>query len=161
MLRADTATDPVELEVLIEAPPEIVFQYFVDPGKMVRWKGMHADLDPRPGGVYSVDVTHQARARGSYVEVDAPRRVVFTWGWEGDDEVPPGSSTVEVTLQPKGRDTLVRLVHSGLPDGKRELHREGWLHFTSRLVIAASGGDPGPDPLQQQDSTPRWQGEEN
>jgi uncharacterized protein YndB with AHSA1/START domain len=125
---------------------------------MVRWKGTAAELDPRPGGVYRVDVTHQALARGEYVEIDPPKRVVFTWGWEGDDAVPPGSSTVEVTLEPRDESTLVRLVHGGLPEDKRQLHREGWEHFGARLRIAASGGDPGPDPLVTQDNQARWEG---
>ena len=30
-------------------------------------------------------------AAGKYVEVVRDRRVVFTWGWEGNEMVPPGS----------------------------------------------------------------------
>jgi uncharacterized protein YndB with AHSA1/START domain len=151
--------DRVVIEVEVEASPETIFPFFTDPEKMVRWKGTAAELDPRPGGIYSVDVTSQALARGEYVEVDPFRRVVFTWGWQGDGAVPPGSSTVEVTLEPRGDSTLVRLVHSGLPEDKRELHREGWDHFLDRLRIAAPGGDPGPDPLLTQDNQAKWEGE--
>lgn len=150
----------VTLEVLIEAAPETIFEFFCDPEKMVRWKGISATLDPRPGGLYSVDVTGQALARGRYVAVEPPRRVVFTWGWAGDAAVPPGSSTVEVTLEPRGDATVVRLTHTGLPQEKHELHREGWEHFTARLVIAAAGGDPGPDPMVSQDNAARWKGED-
>jgi uncharacterized protein YndB with AHSA1/START domain len=83
----------VEREIRIAARPETVFDFFVDPEKMVRWKGRRAELDPRPGGVYRVDINDQAIARGEYVEIDAPNRVVFTWGWEGNGiPVPPGSS---------------------------------------------------------------------
>jgi uncharacterized protein YndB with AHSA1/START domain len=155
-----TIADALTIEVLIEASPETIFPFFTDPEKMVRWKGINAELEPRPGGIYSVDVTHEAHARGEFIEVDAPHRVVFTWGWDGDDSVPPSSSTVEITLEPQGRSTLVRLVHAGLPPDKRDLHREGWEHFFSRLAIAARGADPGPDPLLQQDNQAKWQGEE-
>jgi uncharacterized protein YndB with AHSA1/START domain len=149
----------VVVEVLVDASAETIFPFFTDPEKMVRWKGTRAELDPRPGGTYSVDVTHQALARGEYVELDPPTRVVFTWGWEGDDAVPPGSSTVEVTLEPQGGSTLVRLAHSGLPEDKRELHREGWEHFGARLRVAAAGGDPGPDPMLGQDNQAKWEGD--
>lgn len=149
----------VTVEVIVDASAETIFPFFTDPEKMVRWKGTSAELDPRPGGVYRVDVTHQALARGEYLDIDPPKRVVFTWGWEGDEIVPPGSSTVEVTLEPSGDSTLVRLVHSGLPEDKRDLHREGWEHFTARLRIAAPGGDPGPDPLLSQDNTAKWEGD--
>jgi uncharacterized protein YndB with AHSA1/START domain len=154
-----SVTDKVTIEVVVEATPETIFPFFTDPEKIVRWKGIAADLDPRPGGTYSVDVSRQALARGEYVEIDPPKRVVFTWGWEGDQEVPPGSSIVEVTLEPSGDSTLVRLVHSGLPEAKRDVHREGWEHFMSRLQIAASGSDPGPDPLLSQDNQAKWEGE--
>jgi uncharacterized protein YndB with AHSA1/START domain len=139
--------DIYEKELRIEASPETVFPYFTDPQKMRRWKGVEAELDPRPGGVYRVNVTGNDRVVGEYLEVDPPKRVVFTWGWEGNDGVPPGSSTVEVTLTPDGDGTVVRLVHSGLPDADaRAQHGIGWEHFLDRLAVAASGGDPGPDP---------------
>jgi uncharacterized protein YndB with AHSA1/START domain len=154
-----SVADKVTVEVNVEASPETIFPFFIDPEKLVRWKGMSAELDPRPGGIYSVDVTPQALARGKYLEIDPPRRVVFTWGWEGDEEVPPGSSTVEVTLEPNVDSTLVRLVHSGLPAAKRDLHREGWEHFAARLAIAAPGGNPGPDPLVSQDNQAKWEGD--
>ena len=154
-----SVTEAVVVEVTVDASAETIFPFFTDPEKMVRWKGTAAELDPRPGGIYRVDVTSQALARGEYLEVDPFRRVVFTWGWEGDEDVPPGSSTVEVTLEPAGDSTLVRLVHSGLPEDKRALHREGWEHFTGRLRISAAGGDPGPDPLLMRDNQAKWKGD--
>jgi uncharacterized protein YndB with AHSA1/START domain len=118
---------------------------------MVQWKGSSADLDPRPGGVYRVVISEQAIARGEYLEVDPPSRVVFSWGWEGQEgsqgehAVPPGSSRVEVSLVPDGDETVVRLRHVDLPEQSVEVHGQGWDHFLARLVVAAAGGDPGPD----------------
>ena len=93
--------DPVVASVRIAAPPEVVFPYFTDPELVVTWIAEKAELDPRPGGVFALDVDG-GQARGSFVEVDPPRRVVFTWGIPGDDELPPGSSTVEVVLVAEG-----------------------------------------------------------
>ncbi len=137
----------VEREVHIDARPETVFEFFVDPAKMTRWKGRQATLDPAPGGEYRVEINDQAVAVGEYVELDPPRRVVFTWGWDGHPTVPPGTSTVEVTLTPDGDGTLLRLVHRDLPAEEVEQHAHGWDHFLPRLATAASGGDPGPDPM--------------
>jgi uncharacterized protein YndB with AHSA1/START domain len=137
----------VVAEVRISATPETVFAFFVDPDKMVRWMGSRVELDPRAGGTYALDINAQARARGEYVEVVPPSRVVFTFGWEADQAVPPGSSTVEVTLTPDGDGTHVRLVHRGLTTAElREQHRHGWQHYLARLGVAAEGGEPGPDP---------------
>jgi uncharacterized protein YndB with AHSA1/START domain len=143
----------VEREVRIAARPETVFAFFVDPEKMILWKGRRAELDARPGGVYRVEINEQAVARGEYVEIDAPRRVVFTWGWEGQEQgegphavVPPGSSRVEVSLEPDGDGTLVRLRHLDLPAESREIHGQGWDLYLGRLAAVAAGEEPGPDP---------------
>ncbi len=74
-------------------------------------------------------------------------RIVYTFGWEGDGHpIPPGSTTVEITLTPDGDETIVRVAHRGLPAEARGDHDGGWAHYLARLVIAAAGGDPGPDP---------------
>jgi len=134
-------------EVRIDAPPEQVFPFFTDPDKMIVWKAVKATLDPRPGGIFWIDVTGHDVARGEYVEIDPPRRVVFTFGWEAEGSPePPGSTTVEVTLVPDGGGTLLRLVHSGVPDEMRQGSSGGWDHYLLRLTVAAEGGDQGPDP---------------
>jgi uncharacterized protein YndB with AHSA1/START domain len=144
--------EAVEREVRIAARPETVFEFFTDQEKQLLWMGRRAELDARPGGIYLVEINDQATARGEFVEVDAPRRVVFTFGWDGQEAgsgehgVPPGSSRVEITLEPEGDGTLVRLRHLGLPEQAREIHGQGWQLYLDRLATAASGGDPGPDP---------------
>ena len=141
-------TYAIEREVRIDASPETVFEFFTDPVLMVRWKGANATLDPRPGGVYRVEMNEQAVAVGEYVELDPPNRIVFTWGWEGESaSMPPGSSTVEVTFTRDGNGTIVRLVHRDLPTHESaEAHGHGWDEYMPRLAIAAAGGDPGVDP---------------
>jgi uncharacterized protein YndB with AHSA1/START domain len=142
-------TITVNTEIRIEAPPEAVFPFLTEPEKIVRWKGTEARVSAAPGGEFSVAVTPRDRAVGEYVEVDPPRRVVFTWGWEGDEQLPPGSSTVEIELIPDGDGTIVQLTHSGLPEGTDAAQLEGWEHFLPRLATVATGGDPGPDPWVQ------------
>jgi uncharacterized protein YndB with AHSA1/START domain len=134
--------------VQIDASPETVFAFFTDPVKAVRWMGTAATLDPRPGGVYRVEIGSSIAAVGAFVEVDPPNRIAWTWGWENDPSTtPPGSSTVEVTLTPQDGGTLVRLVHSGLrTEESAEGHGHGWDQYLGRLAIAAVGGDAGPDP---------------
>jgi uncharacterized protein YndB with AHSA1/START domain len=139
----------VTTEIRIEAMPEAVFPFLTEPDLIVRWKGVDARVEATPGGEYRVQVTGDNVAVGEYVVVDPPRRVVFTWGWEGDAQLPPGSSRVEIQLVPDGDGTVVRLTHSGLPDGTDAAQLEGWRHFLPRLATAASGGDPGPDPWAQ------------
>lgn len=137
----------VELSVRLEAPPEEVFPYFIDPIQYVRWQGTKAELDPRPGGVYRVWMDADTVARGEFLEVEPPQRVVFTWGWEGNDHLPPGSSRVELTLTADGDATILLLRHDGLPDGEAAaMHEEGWIFFTGRLATVIRGGNAGPMP---------------
>jgi uncharacterized protein YndB with AHSA1/START domain len=141
------ATEPVREEVRIAAPPDVVFPYLTDPARMVAWMGVGALLDPRPGGAFRVEANGRDVIRGEYVEVAPPHRVVFTWGFEGESlGVPPGSTRVEVTLEPDGDGTRLVLEHHGLPAPAREPHAEGWTHYLARLIPAGAGKDPGPDP---------------
>ena len=130
-------TEPVTVTVRIAATPEVVFPYFTDAALAVKWIADAAYLDARPGGTFSVDVQGNP-ARGTYVEIDPPRRVVFTWGIEGRDDFPPGSSTVEVVLAADGDETVVTLTHRDLPsEDYRRSHREGWGEFLGVLAAVA------------------------
>jgi uncharacterized protein YndB with AHSA1/START domain len=151
----ESTTDAVSIdhEVTIAASPETVWSFLVDPDKATRWMGLTAEIDARPGGIYRCDVIPGHTASGEFVEVDAPRRLVFTWGWEpvaGEPDAPnavaPGSSTIEIELVPSGEGTLLRFVHRGLPTPESaDSHGHGWDHYLERLETAATGGDPGRD----------------
>lgn len=141
----------VERELEIAASPERVWAFLVDPDKAVRWMGVSALLDARPGGEYRVVVLPGHTASGEFVELDPPHRIVFTWGWEpeGDEPsaVPPGSSTIEIELVPSGEGTLLRFTHRDLPTPESAAsHGHGWDHYLDRLEAASAGRDPGPDP---------------
>lgn len=132
-----TDHDDLVLTERIRANPDEVFDHLVERDKLVRWMGVEAWIDPRPGGGFRCDVTGGDIARGEYIEIDRPRRVVFTWGWEGNDAIPPGSTTVTITLAPQGDHTLVELRHRGLPTALPE-HEEGWRNILPRLEGAVS-----------------------
>lgn len=118
--------------VRIGAPPDEVFPYFIDPTLMIQWIGEWADLHPEPGGLFALDFS-KTPVRGEYVEIDPLRRLVFTWGVAGKDTLPPGSTTVEVTLTADGPDTVVKLVHHDLPTEEFDGHLEGWTTMLDRL----------------------------
>jgi uncharacterized protein YndB with AHSA1/START domain len=143
-----TETTTVERELLIAASPETVWELLVDPDKASAWMGMQSWSEPEPGGLYRVEIIPGHVARGEYVELDPPRRLVFTWGWEGDaNPVGPGTTTIEFELSAEGEHTRLHFVHSGLPGAESGAsHAHGWDHYFERLATAAAGGDVGPDP---------------
>jgi len=137
----DTDTTVVEQTLRIAARPETVWRYWTDPERMCDWWGTAADLDPRPGGAYIVEMGNGGVMRGEYVELVPHERIVFTFGWdphEGAPPVAPGSTRVEVTLTPDGDDTILALRHTGLPASARDEHRAGWSHFLDLLAAAPS-----------------------
>jgi len=141
--------DPTALEVSIHiaAEPETVFPYFTDPGRYVQWMGTSARLDPVAGGEYCVHMRDGVETAGVFVEVDPPRRLVFTWGWTTNKAVPPGSTRVVVTLEPEADGTRVVLRHHGLPDEQERTHHSaGWEMYLGRLALRLTGVNPGPEP---------------
>jgi uncharacterized protein YndB with AHSA1/START domain len=65
---------------------------------------------------------------GRYIEVEPPRRLVYTWAWEshGAEGEAPTLVTVEFH-EPAPGETRVVLTHSGFSDRhRRDQHREGW-----------------------------------
>lgn len=142
-----TETEVLEVSVHISARPETVFPYFTDAERYVQWMGSTAVLEPVAGGVYRVGMRNGVEAVGTFVEVDFPRRVVFTWGWTDQVPVAGGSTRVEVTLVAEDGGTRVVLRHFGLPTAAlREHHRSGWEAYLGRLALRAAGQDPGSDP---------------
>jgi uncharacterized protein YndB with AHSA1/START domain len=142
-----TDADVLEVTIHIGARPETVFPYFTDPARYAQWMGNSAALNPVPGGIYRVRMRDGVEAAGEFVEIDPPRRIVFTWGWTEVYAVAPGSTRVVVTLEAEDGGTRVVLRHYDLPDDElRAHHRKGWEMYLARLGVRVLGGDPGPDP---------------
>jgi uncharacterized protein YndB with AHSA1/START domain len=136
----------VRREIHIPAPPASVFAFLTDPDKILRWMGTEATTEVHPGGLYLLKGVSARTARGAFREVVPVHRLAYSFGWEGIEAVPPGSSLVEIDLIDRDGGTLLRLTHSGLPDPTQcALHNEGWAHYLGRLSLAAAGHDPGSD----------------
>lgn len=130
--------ETVVVERYIAASPATVFSFFSSTERWLLWQGVEATLEPRPGGIFRINVSGDGFASGRFLEVVPDRLVRFTWGWEMPERrIPPGSSTVQIELQPEGDGTLLRLTHTGLPPDWVELHRQGWEMYMGRLLDVA------------------------
>jgi uncharacterized protein YndB with AHSA1/START domain len=127
--------EPVTASVRIAATPAEVFPHLVDASLIARWIGTPVDIDPVPGGTFAVDIDRPFR--GTYVSVEPPHRVAFTWGMPDSDELPPGSSTVEILLNADGAETAVELLHHGLPEVMQPDHLSGWVALLDVLSVNA------------------------
>lgn len=145
----------VEVERRVPGSPEAAFAYFTDPAKHLLWQGIRVDLDPRPGGAYIVHFNERSSVQGEYVVVEPHERIVLAWGWESADEFPPGtpelpprSTTVEISFISDGDATIVRVRHSGLPTERSfDFTTQGWGVYLDRLRAALSHDAPDADPL--------------
>jgi uncharacterized protein YndB with AHSA1/START domain len=135
-----TRDEPIRHVVRVDAPIEIVRTFFTDPTRLVEWWPTRATIDARVGGelLFEFDQPdgRTDRAKGTFTEL-ARDRIVLTWGFERDADLPPGSSSVEITLESDGPATVVRLEHRGLPQTHRRSHDDGWGFFLLRLASAA------------------------
>lgn len=125
----------------IDAPPEVVYGFFVDPAALVRWQGERASVEARVGGQYRIGLGTGETVVGRFLELVPSRRLVFTWAVaiEGRETGPP--TTVVVTLATQGLGTAVRIVHSPEPAAnEREggfMGQEGFVLYDRR---ASDGG---------------------
>jgi uncharacterized protein YndB with AHSA1/START domain len=132
----------VHLERTFQAPAEAVFEAWTSPEVLRRWwrlesghETTEAEVDLRVGGVVRVvfrdpenDVDYGGS--GTYVEVEPPTRLAFTWNWDGD----PRRTLIEIDFEENDGATTVRFTHSGLwdEDAVRE-HEEGWTKMFANL----------------------------
>ncbi len=152
-----------EVTVHVATTPDAAFRFFTDPARYAQWMGSEAELDPRPGGIYSVRMADGFAAGGAFRRVDEPRELVFTWGFADEEAashtknehadaatagaMPAGSTLVTVTFAPEAGGTRLTLRHDDLPsDELVHGHQVAWETYLARLVIRARGGDPGADP---------------
>ena len=142
-----------EKTVLVPLGADETFALLTQPERLRRWQAVTARVELRAGGEYRWTITPGHSAAGTITELEPGKRLVFTWGWEGSEDLPPGTSTVTITLEPAEGGTKVRLVHSGLTPEQAAGHLEGWSHYGDRLVAAAERGDAGADSWMSSEPT--------
>ncbi|MEO6797913.1 MAG: SRPBCC family protein [Candidatus Dormibacter sp.] len=129
----------VDIRRRLPAPASEVFRWWTDPERLREWitpvGTVEADVDLRVGGALRIVMKGDGRViehTGRYLEVDPPRRLVFTWV---SPYTGPTPSLVTIELQPVGSDeTDLHLIHSQLPDDAASTHREGWGAMLDRLT---------------------------
>lgn len=125
----------LEITRTLPAPPERVWHALTDPAALAAWFWPHLDntveVDLRPGGSYRITGPRAGIAvSGEYLVADPPRRLVFTWRWDGEQE----QSRVTAELRPDGHGTVLTLVHDRVRDATTvELFRQGWQDCLDRL----------------------------
>ena len=140
---------PLVLNRHFKAPPERVFAAFTQKALMEAWYGpdsmsaSRCEVDPRVGGAYRVEMHRQdggvSVVTGVFTEIDAPRKLSFTWGWLNGTGRNP-ETVVFLTFTPRDGGTDLELVQSGfLQEEFRARHHEGWTSSFGALEAALEG----------------------
>ncbi|HTW33771.1 MAG TPA: SRPBCC domain-containing protein [Rhizomicrobium sp.] len=121
------------------ARPERVFDAWLDPKTAAKWLFATAtgtitrcEIDPRVGGKFSIvrlegiDIEHV----GEYLEIDRPRRLVFTFGVP---KFSPEMTRVIVEIVASGEGCELTLTNEGVPADYGERNREGWTMILGNL----------------------------
>jgi uncharacterized protein YndB with AHSA1/START domain len=134
---AVSMNDTIVTEIDIAAPPERVFQAWIDPQQRLAWWGDDSayrstklESDLRVGGKWRTEGRGKEgkpfNVSGEYTRVDPPRTLGFTWNHDwGGPRMPETHVLVEFT--PTSAGTHVTVTHSGFTDvPERDAHNQGW-----------------------------------
>ncbi|GAA1998612.1 SRPBCC domain-containing protein [Brevibacterium samyangense] len=148
--------EPFTLTRTFDAPVALVWRAWTDPRLARRWWHPYdftiehgvPRIDPVVGGGFSYTLVDPEKARialsGTYLEVEAERRLVFTWG---PAELPAeAQARITVDLEDTGVGlTLMTFTATGLPaedgvDEEDSVVRTGWTECFELLDIWFSMG---------------------
>ncbi len=118
----------LEATVVIRARRDTVFRFFTDSARFAEWWGQGSEIDPRPGGRVLMRMPGATVARGEVLEIEAARRLVFTFGFERGTPMPVGGSRVTITLEDVAEGTRLRLQHDLATAEARDHHVQGWRY---------------------------------
>jgi uncharacterized protein YndB with AHSA1/START domain len=133
--------------MLIQAAPHRVFRFFTDSERWASWWGTGSTIEARPGGSLLIRFPDGTEVSGEIVELVAPQRIVFTYGFVSGVPIPPGGSVVTIELAEQSGATLLSLFHDFADSTSRDDFQQGWrfqLSLFSNVVLNelhANAGD--------------------
>lgn len=145
---SDALTEERTLVIMrmFDAPRELVFKLWSDPQHLARWMGprdypaMQADNDFRVGGKWRIglralDGSTELWQNGVYREIEAPKKLAFTFVWEGNmGGTPPNETFVSILFEDTGgktRMTFKQFIFDTVQN--RDGHNGGWNSAFDRL----------------------------
>jgi uncharacterized protein YndB with AHSA1/START domain len=136
-----TTVTEIRIERVLPATIATVYDAWTRADLLVQWYCPNPDLelkvkaDVRPGGDYVVEMGPHV-VRGTYLEVEPPHRLVFSWKWDGTADDP---TQVSVELTEVDGGTRMVLLHTGFATAEDAAnHQLGWDPEILRLVALVS-----------------------
>lgn len=114
--------------IVIQASPETVFRFFTDPKRWAGWWGAGSTIDPREGGQLLIRYPDGTEVAGTIVDLEIPRRLVFTYGFVRGTPIPAGASLVTIDVDSHDEGTRLQLRHEFADAAVRDEHVQGWRY---------------------------------
>lgn len=159
---AGRSRNGIQLEKVLAHPPEQVWQALTDPHALAQWL-LPTTFKPKSGHRFrftrASDRGKPEKVRCQVVELDAPRRLAYTWQAESED----APTLVTWTLEAVAEGTCLRLEHTGMEtscayhrgSGNAVVH--DWMRSLARFLsspgLQASQRQIGRIALQRQGKT--------
>jgi uncharacterized protein YndB with AHSA1/START domain len=124
-------TESLDRDVTIRAPRDLVFKFFTDTPRWASWWGAGSTIDARVDGEVLIVYPGGTRAVGKVLELDPPKKIVFSYGYAKGVPIPPGESRVTIELESVREGTRVRLHHAFADANVRQQHVQGWRYQLS------------------------------
>lgn len=121
----------LDRRVIIRAHQETVFRYFTDSARWAAWWGPGSTIDPKSGGKMFIRYPNGIEAAGEVLEIDPPRKIVFTMGYASGQPMPVGASRVTIELAKDPAGTRLTLRHEFAEAAVRDHHVQGWRYQLS------------------------------
>ena len=126
------------IERNFKASPEALFDAWTDPEILSQWWGPEdvsipvLDLDVKEGGAWTTtmfsDQMGNKIVSGTYKTIERPNRLVFTWGWTGEDGSRGHETEIEVLFEKSDDGTKMTMHQQKFCDATdRDNHYMGWV----------------------------------
>lgn len=151
LAEAEPSEHVLVLTRLYDAPRSLLFKLWTDPKHVVRWWGPRdftttsCAIDARPGGQFRICICApdgtEHWMRGTYREIVAPERLVFTFAWENETGAPGHETLVTVQFAERGQRTELTFRQAFFETREsRDSHASGWSECLDRLEQYLAAG---------------------
>ena len=127
----DHLTETLDRDVTIRAPRDLVFKFFTDTARWASWWGAGSTIDARVNGDVLIRYPGGTEAVGKVLEIDPPRKIVFSYGYATGAPIPSGASRVTIQLDAVRQGTRVHVHHAFADAAVKQQHVQGWRYQLS------------------------------
>ena len=113
------------LAALLPAPPERLYEMYVDPKLHAAFTGLPVEFEPRPGGSFRA---FNGAIWGTILDLVPNRLIVQRWRSK-NFPLDAIDSTLVLSFWPEGAAGRIELVHANVPEEDFAGVSEGWAMF--------------------------------